>query len=93
MALSNERRLKVSEESKLYRYRVYITEGGLMEDPAFHNEHYETIEAESTDRAVEIWLGLHPTYNDPNYLKQHEDGAWTYWGWRIHADRLMEHRS
>lgn len=63
------------------QFLVYITMGGLMEDPSFHDEHHATITADDEDDAVKQWAKL-KGFSDPQYLQKRNE-RWTYWGWRI----------
>lgn len=61
-------------------YLVFITTGGLMEDPQRKDEDVITVKALSIDHAVAKWARL-TNHNDSNLKNDGE--TWTYWGWKI----------
>lgn len=71
----------------MHQYLVYITMGGLMEDPGFHDEHHRTILAKDEDEAVKKWAKM-TGFDDPQYLERRGKGRWTFWGWTVHVRKL-----
>jgi hypothetical protein len=70
-------------------YLVYITVGGLQEDPVSRDEKHRTVRAVSLDDAVAKWADAVQLQRDDTYnLTRHPDGSWMYWGWRITVRKL-----
>ncbi|AMM45001.1 hypothetical protein SP15_201 [Bacillus phage SP-15] len=84
-----KRRPKTSPEPGDKRFSVYITMGGLMEDPGFHDEYHATIYSSDKDSAIEEWLRINPKFDDPQYLRKGQNGeGWSYWGWVISCHQI-----
>lgn len=61
------------------RYLVYITTGGVMEQPFYKKEKIEIIEAENPDEAIEKWLKIN-NLSDESYIRRGENGkGWSYY--------------
>ncbi|AWD92997.1 hypothetical protein HSE3_gp045 [Bacillus phage vB_BceM-HSE3] len=60
---------------------MYITKGGLMEDPDFHDEDQLVLFARNDSEAVRKW-SIARGYDDFRYLSN-DKGKWSFWGWRI----------
>jgi hypothetical protein len=61
------------------KYLVYITAGGLMEDPVQRDEDHTIIEAEDGDKAVETFL-RNKGLRDERYINRGQNGfGWSYY--------------
>ncbi|MGM0846932.1 MAG: hypothetical protein ACQEUT_18390 [Bacillota bacterium] len=67
-------------------YLVFVTMGGLMEDPEFHDEHHLIVAGYNEDEAVNNWA-KDKGFTNPAYLKKRGNN-WSYWGWRINVRQM-----
>jgi hypothetical protein len=60
------------------KYRLGLEQGGLMEDPEWHIEFIETVEANSLGEAKDKWAK-----KTGHFDESYDRDSKTYWGWRI----------